>query len=125
MIYGVGIDLVEVERIEKIMARWGDSFTSRVYSDSENEYCGRHIHPVQHYAVRFAAKEAFLKSLGLGMGRGICLKHIEIVVDVLGRPIMNLNNSTREVLAKIGATNVHVSLTHTKKYASAVIVIEQ
>ena len=70
MIYGTGIDLVENDRIAKIIAKWGDKFLSRIFTPGEIAYCGRHFHSAIHYGARFAAKESFLKAIGTGMGRG-------------------------------------------------------
>jgi holo-[acyl-carrier protein] synthase len=85
MIQGIGIDLVENERIEKIIGKWGQKFLQRVFSEGEINYCGRHIQASLHYGARFAAKEAFLKALGIGLGMGVKLREIEVVHDDHGK----------------------------------------
>ncbi|MCX5850396.1 MAG: holo-ACP synthase, partial [Deltaproteobacteria bacterium] len=79
MIYGIGIDLVENNRLEKIIEKWGSKFLERVFSPGEIKYCGKHVQSSTHYGARFAAKESFLKALGIGLGRGVKLDDIEVV----------------------------------------------
>src|SRR5450759_48038 len=85
MIQGIGIDLVENDRIEKIIRKWGQKFLQRVFSEEEINYCGKHIQASIHYGARFAAKEAFLKALGIGLGMGVKLREIEVVHDDQGK----------------------------------------
>src|ERR1035437_10145145 len=92
MIQGIGIDLVENERIEKIITKWGEKFLQRVFSEEEINYCGRHIQASIHYGARFAAKEAFLKALGIGLGMGVKLREIEVVHDDQGKPDLLLRD---------------------------------
>ena len=86
MIYGVGIDIVENDRIEKIIQKWGEKFLSRIFSDREICYCGRHAQAFIHYGARFAVKESFLKAIGMGLGRGVKLLEIEVVNNKSGKP---------------------------------------
>ncbi|MCX5843938.1 MAG: holo-ACP synthase [Deltaproteobacteria bacterium] len=125
MIYGIGTDLVEVNRIEKIIQRWGERFTEKVYSRNEIDYCTRKACPAIHYAARFAAKESFLKSLGIGLGMGISLKDIEVINDAKGNPQLKMNERIREVLDTHGITSVHISMTHTREHAHAAVILEQ
>jgi len=125
MIYGIGTDLVEVNRIEKIIQRWGERFTEKVYSRNEIDYCTRKAYPAIHYAARFAAKESFLKSLGIGLGMGVSLKDIEVINDAKGNPQLKMNERIREVLDTHGITSVHISMTHTREHALAVVILEQ
>jgi holo-[acyl-carrier protein] synthase len=125
MVYGIGIDLVENGRIEKIIGKWGQKFLQRVFSDREVEYCSRHIQASVHYAVRFAAKEAFLKALGIGLGMGAKLKEIEVVRNSKGKPDITLSGGAKAQTEKKKITKIHLSLTHTKKYATAFIVLEK
>ena len=125
MVSGLGIDLVEVGRIEKIIEKWGDRFTRRVFSDDENSYCRNRFNSSEHYAVRFAAKEAFLKCVGLGIGRGISLNQIEVTLDNRGKPLLRVHAEANESLSGIQDENIHISLTHTKEYASAVVILER
>jgi holo-[acyl-carrier protein] synthase len=125
MIYGIGTDLVEVNRIEKIIQRWGERFTEKIYSRNEIDYCTRKDYPAIHYAARFAAKEAFLKSLGIGLGMGVSLKDIEVINNAQGNPQLKMNERIREVLDTHGITSVHISMTHTREHAHAVVILEQ
>ena len=125
MICGIGIDLVEIRRIENILKKWGEKFTGRVYSESEIEYCQKHAHPAIHYAARFAAKEAFLKSIGIGLAGGARLKDIEVIRNQQGKPGLNLHNKAKTISNRYGTLTVHLSITHTKNYATAVVVLEK
>lgn len=125
MIYGMGTDLVEVSRIEKILKRWGEKFIARVYSPIETRYCKTKAFPSIHFAARFAAKESFLKSLGIGLGMGVSLKDIEVVNNEQGRPVMKLHRGAENRLREAGVTGVHVSVTHTRTHASAVVILEK
>ncbi len=125
MIYGIGTDLVEVNRMEKIIQRWGERFTEKVYSQDEIDYCTRKAYPAIHYAARFAAKESFLKSLGIGLGMGVSLKDIEVINNAQGNPQLKMNERIRKVLDTHGITYVHISMTHTREHAHAVVILEQ
>ena len=125
MICGIGIDLVEIYRIEKILKKWGKRFTERVYSESEIEYCRERARPAIHYAARFAAKEAFLKSIGVGLAGGLGLKNIEVLNNQRGDPYLNLHNRAKTILDNHGILSIHLSISHTDKYATAVVVVEK
>lgn len=125
MIYGIGTDLVEIGRMEKIIQRWGERFTEKVYSQNEIDYCTRKAYPAIHYAARFAAKESFLKSLGIGLGMGVSLKDIEVINNAQGSPQLKMNERIRKVLDTHGITSVHISMTHTREHAHAVVILEQ
>ncbi|OPY13810.1 MAG: Holo-(acyl-carrier-protein) synthase [Syntrophus sp. PtaB.Bin001] len=124
MIFGTGIDLVEIDRIEKIIQKWNIRFLNMVYSPYEICYCSNKAFPAIHYAARFAAKESFLKSLGMGLGMGIRLKDIEVKNNEHGKPILHLNGRARTILDDHGITSVHLSLSHTSKQAGAVVILE-
>ena len=125
MIHGIGIDLVEVSRIEKILKKWGDRFLQRVYSADEIEYCRNKAFPAIHFAARFAAKESFLKSLGIGLGMGVKLREIEVSNNKLGSPVLKMNKEIGNILDNLGVNAVHVSMTHTRKHAHAIVVLEK
>ena len=125
MIYGVGIDLVENSRMERIIGKWGPKFLNRIFSNGEMEYCGRHAHASTHYGARFAAKESFLKALGIGLGMGVKLSDIEVVNDKNGKPSLALCGEAKTQIEKRKITKIHLSLTHTKQYASALVLLEK
>jgi holo-[acyl-carrier protein] synthase len=125
MIQGIGIDLVENERIEKIINKWGQKFLQRVFSENEINYCGRHIQSSLHYGARFAAKEAFLKALGIGLGRGVKLREIEVVHDDQGKPDLSLHGEANLQIEKRQINRINLSMTHTKNYATAIVILEK
>ena len=123
MIQGVGIDIIEIDRIDEAIRKWGDRFVRRVYSEKEIAYCGSKHFPARHYAARFAAKEACLKSLGLGLGQGLALRDISVVNSRSGKPELSIDRDLNPILKN---TNYmfHLSLSHSQAYASAVVVLE-
>jgi len=125
MICGIGIDLIENGRLEKIIEKEGIKFLKRVFSSGEIKYCGKHVQSSIHYGARFAAKESFLKALGIGLGRGIKLSDIEVVHDKNGKPVLALYGEAKVQIEKRKITKIHLSLTHTKKYATAIVLLEK
>jgi holo-[acyl-carrier protein] synthase len=125
MIHGIGTDLVEVSRIERILKEWGDRFLDKVYAHDEIEYCKNKAFPAIHFAARFAAKESFLKSLGIGLGMGVGLREIEVSNNALGSPVLKMNEKVASILENLGVNVIHVSMTHTREYAHALVVLER
>jgi holo-[acyl-carrier protein] synthase len=115
-----GVDIVEVERIRQALERWGDRFLRRVFTAGEIEYCRRKRRAEQSYAVRYAAKEAVLKALGLGKRWGIRWTDLEVVNDRMGKPEMRFGGRMREIL---GDRKVLISLTHTREHAVAMALL--
>ncbi len=123
MIIGTGIDMIEVERIaEKISKEAG--FKELVFSKKEISYCESKTNKFEHYAARFAAKEAFLKALGTGWTSGVALNEIEILHNGNGQPQLSLLDETAKTLSNINNNKVLVSLSHLKAIASAVVIIQ-
>ncbi len=125
MIYGIGIDLVENDRIEKIISKWGDKFLSRVFSPGEIAYCGRHARAAIHYGARFAVKESFLKAIGTGLGKGVQMLEIEVVHEEGGKPLLKLHGEALRHVRQAGIRHIHLSITHTKNYAQAMVLLEK
>ncbi len=124
LIVGCGVDLVKIARIEKIIERWGNSFTSRIFTSLEREYCEKKkINKFQSYAGKFAAKEALLKSLGLGL-KGVNWKEIEVKNDELGQPIMEIYGKIRNIASAKRISRYFISISHTKEYAIAQVILE-
>ncbi|MBZ5858872.1 holo-ACP synthase [Flavihumibacter profundi] len=123
MILGTGIDIVEVQRIAEKIAK-GQGFRELVFSPGEIAYCEKKAHPDQHFAARFAAKEAFLKALGSGWLNGTAFHEIEIVHDAKGQPNLRLIGQTAETLAPYGIKRIHVSLSHQASMATAIVILE-
>jgi holo-[acyl-carrier protein] synthase len=123
MILGVGIDLVEVGRIERALLK-GDRFMRRLYTPGEIAYCTRHKEPGRHFAARFAAKEAGMKALGTGWSNGVGWRDFEVRLDPRGRPHLTITGRAAELAKAMGATHTVVSLAHDGGMATAVVVFE-
>ena len=124
LIIGCGIDLVKIERIEKIIKRWGDNFIFRIFTPLEREYCEKKKgNKYQSYAGKFAAKEALLKSLGLGLG-GVNWKEIEIENNELGQPIIETSGKLKNIASVKGVSKYFITISHTKDYAIAQVILE-
>ena len=123
MIIGLGIDIIEVPRIESSYARFGDRFITRILRTSEIEYCLQHRQPGPFLAVRFAAKEAISKAFGTGIGQWLGWQDMEILRRPSGQPYVVLHDKGEELIKKSGGA-LHLSLSHTASYANAVAVLE-
>ena len=125
MIISIGIDIIEVARIRETLVRT-PRFAERVFTVAERSYCdGRGAVAAQHYAVRFAAKEAVLKALQTGWRGGIGWRDIEIASRESGAPYLVFYGPVRELFEKSGATVAHLSLSHTSEHAIAQVVLEK
>jgi holo-[acyl-carrier protein] synthase len=121
---GIGIDVVEVERIRGLLERHGERFKARTFTEVEVAYCDACADPAMHYAARFAAKEAGAKALGTGFAQGVSWADIEVARDVAGRPELRLHGGARDLAERLGVARCHVSLSHTKEQALAQVVME-
>jgi len=124
MIVGVGIDMIEVERMAAKVRR-DTGFKENTFHKNEIEYCDKQADPAQHYAARFACKEAFLKAAGVGLLLGTSLCDIEIHNDASGKPAITLHNAYSNESLKNKWTAIHVSLSHVRAMGCAVVVIEK
>ena len=124
MIYGIGVDLIEIDRIKQAIERNGQRFVDRVYTKAEQEYCAQRP-SFACYAARFTAKEAFLKALGTGLRKGMRWQDIEVYTDELGKPYVQLHGYLKERAKQEKFERVHLSLSHSSAYAIAQVVIEQ
>jgi holo-[acyl-carrier protein] synthase len=123
MIYGIGIDQIEVERVsEKIGKESG--FRELVFSKTEIEYCEAKTNKFEHYAARFAAKEAFFKAMGTGWRNGTAFNEIEITNNDEGKPGIFFLGKTALSIAELKLGKISVSLSHLKTVASAIVIIE-
>lgn len=119
IIHGIGIDVVEVGRIEAAVEKLGDAFLDRLFTEREREYCGKQQRPALHYAARFAAKEAVSKALGTGIGGHAGWLDMEVERAESGAPKMIFTGNAADFLAAEGISEVQVSLSHAKEYAAA------
>jgi holo-[acyl-carrier protein] synthase len=124
VILGIGIDLVEVERIRKACERFGDRFLYRILRPDEISYCLSHRVMAPHVAARFAAKEAISKAFGTGIGRELGWLNMEVVHRDSGQPVAVFDDDGANLLRARGVTSVHISLSHTQGHATAVAIIE-
>jgi holo-[acyl-carrier protein] synthase len=124
MILGIGIDIIEVSRIENSYARFGDRFIERILRPDEIRYCLSHKVPGPFLAARFAAKEAISKAFGTGIGAQLSWQDMEVARKQSGEPFVILHDKGRELLNTRGATSLRISLSHTQSHAAAVAILE-
>jgi len=123
LIRGIGTDIIEIPRIKKVIER-DRAFVEKVFTTGEIEYCRAKFHPEIHFAARFAAKEAFFKSLGTGWRGGMRWLDISVRNDELGKPGLELSGLTLDNFNKTGSNGIHITLSHTKNYAVAFVILE-
>jgi holo-[acyl-carrier protein] synthase len=124
VIISIGIDFIEVHRVREVMLRT-PRFVERVYTVNERAYCdGRGAVAAQHYAARFAAKEAALKALQTGWTGGIAWQDIEVASRDSGAPLLLFHGRVRELYEESGARAVHLSISHTTEHAVAQVILE-
>ena len=121
-VIGIGTDIVECLRIAQMIERHGELFLTRVYTPREIEYCSSRKAATQHYAGRWAAKEAVLKALGTGWSRGITWCDIEIRNDEAGRPSVALGGMAREICEELRIQQMLVSISHCRSHATAYVL---
>lgn len=124
MIIGSGIDLVEIERIQHSVDRYGQRFLNRVYTGAEQAYCLRKKKAAESLAARFAAKEAGAKALGTGISYGVNWLEIEVIREPSGRPTIQFHGRAAEIAARLGVAHAALSITHTADLAMASVVLE-
>ena len=125
MIYGIGVDLVKISRMERVLERWGDRFIGRVFTKNESEFCHKRAFPPSAFALRFAAKEAFSKALGTGMKRGVRWRDIEVFHFPGGRPGLRINGRSSAICKKENINGFHLSLSDEEDYGIAMVVLEK
>lgn len=123
MIFGTGIDMIETERVEAKISK-ESGFRELVFSKKEINYCEARANKFEHYAARFAAKEAFFKALGSGWKNGTAFNEIEITNDETGKPEIVLLGETAKTIAALSIGKISVSLSHLKSIAAAIVIIE-
>jgi len=126
MIYGNGIDIIDINRIRRVIKKYGNRFKSRCFSTSEIDRSDNRLNSVESYAKRYAAKEACAKALGTGLARGVFWKDIEVVNNQYGKPFIKLHGKAKEIfrdMNKTSNTQIEISLSDEKKYAIANVTI--
>jgi holo-[acyl-carrier protein] synthase len=125
VIYGIGIDLVRVVRIAEVLKRWNNRFIRRVFTEEEARQCLARAFPASSFALRFAAKEAFSKAIGLGMRRGVRWRDIEVFHYPGGKPGLKLYGRCLEICRENEISGCHLSLSDEGDYGAAVVVLEK
>ncbi|GBD98688.1 holo-[acyl-carrier-protein] synthase [bacterium BMS3Abin07] len=122
MIYGIGVDIVKISRIQDAVERWGDEFLRKVYTANEIQYCYTKHVPFLSLAVRFAAKEALIKAISSEIK--VSLRDIEVVTSDVGRPYLRFYGMLKNFLSERNISGVHLSLSHEKEFGIASVVLE-
>lgn len=122
MIVGLGTDIVEIVRIGQMIERHGELFLTRVFTGEEIRYCQRRKECYQHFAGRWAAKEAVMKVLGTGWTRGVGFQDIEICTRKSGQPQVNVRGRAREFAEQMGIDEILVTISHCRSYATATAI---
>ncbi len=125
MIIGLGTDIVEITRIGQMIERHGELFLQRVYTEVEIRYCQQRKESMQHYAGRWAAKEAVMKTLGTGFTRGVGWQDIEVANTKSGQPRIILSGGAKEFATKRGIGEILITISHCRTYATATAVALQ
>ena len=123
MIYGIGTDIIEVSRIHTVMEK-DIGFREKIFTAGEIAYCETKKHKFENYAARFSAKEAFLKAIGTGWRFGIRFADIDVYHDEYGKPLIRVYGKAEELVKNEGISKIHVSLSHLKEMATAVVIVE-
>lgn len=124
MIVGTGIDMVEVPRVAAAIARHGERFLRRIFTEAEILYCDSKANRAERYAARFAAKEAGLKAIGTGWRRGIAWRDVEVRRESGGRPVVAFTGRAAEFATRLGVKRTSLSLSHTADHAIAQVILE-
>ena len=125
MIFGTGIDIIEVDRIKNSIQKYSDRFKKKIFTQKEIDYCHSQADPAKHFAARFTVKEAVLKCFGTGMTGGILWKDIEVGKLNSGQPVLNLHGNGKKLFNQLNLKHIHVSITHGKTYAVAHAIAEK
>jgi len=121
-IIGLGTDITETERIGRMIERHGEHFLNRVYTDEEVRYCRDRKQFIQHYAGRWAAKEAVMKTLGTGWAKGVGWRDIEVVSQKSGAPLIAIHGGAKIVADELGITQILITISHCRAYATATAI---
>lgn len=122
MIVGIGIDLITIKDLrEKLL---NQSFVNKVFTENEIDYCQSYSSSVEHFAGKFAAKEAFMKAIGKGIQQGVWFKQIEVANAASGAPRLKLIRQALDMVIELKISKIHVSISHSKDHAVAIVILE-
>ena len=122
-LFGIGIDVVEVERVSSSIDEFGEKFLNRIFTEQERKYCSAQKRPAIHYAARFAAKEAVAKAFGTGIGKNLSWLDVEVVRQASGEPMIELSGEGAVFAKEKNIADIKISLTHAEHYAAANAVV--
>jgi holo-[acyl-carrier protein] synthase len=125
MIFGTGLDIIEIDRIRKSLEKYSERFEEKVFTQAEIEYCRAQADPARHYAGRFAVKEAVSKCMGTGISGGVAWKDIEVLQKESGQPILKLTQKTKELFDHHKLNAIHITISHARDYAIANAIAEK
>ena len=118
-IFGLGTDIIEIDRFKEAMEKYGQRFLDRLFSKKEQEHCQKYSDPERRFAARFSAKEAVVKALGEGFGKNLTFHDIEILNHPSGKPFATLSETSS---THFGNPVLHLSISHSKAYATATVI---
>jgi len=124
VIYGIGVDLVTIARFTDLIARFGDKTAKKILADNEYAVYSLRDKKAEFLASRFAAKEACVKALGTGFRDGLSLRHIAIVSDDIGKPVLHLDHQAKRLALSLGVNRCHVTISHEREHVVAMVVLE-
>ncbi len=125
MIFGTGLDIIEIERIKHSIEKYSPKFEQRVFTSSEINYCKSQGDPVKHFAARFAVKEAVSKCLGTGITGALGFQDMEITHEDTGKPVLKMIGKGKKLFQKLKLKSIHISISHDRTYAIAHAIAEQ
>ena len=121
MVIGIGIDIIEIDRVRESVEKFGDHFLNKIYTQKELDYCLKKKYKYQHLAARFAAKEAVYKALATGWDAEVSWQHIEISNEPNGMPIVTLQGKLKKFLSK--SKELKISMSHSRDYVACMAII--
>jgi len=124
LVVGIGIDIMEIPRVERLLKKATDSFLNRFFTKKEIAYCKKRKRKCENFAAIFAGKEALLKALGIGWQIGVRFVDIEILHDVHGKPMVLVYGKTKEIAYKLNVRNIFIAMSYCDKYAIAQVLLE-
>jgi holo-[acyl-carrier protein] synthase len=125
MIFGTGLDIVEIDRIKNTLKKYSPKFEQKIFTSTEIDYCQSQGDPAKHFAARFAVKEAVSKCMGTGIRESLGFKDMEVINEKTGKPILVMTGKGKELFEKLKLKSIHISISHDSTHAIAHAIAEQ
>jgi holo-[acyl-carrier protein] synthase len=125
MIFGTGLDIIEIDRINNSIKKYSPKFEQKIFTSNEIDYCQSQGDPAKHFAARFAVKEAVSKCLGTGITGALGFKDMEVINENTGKPILKMIGKGKELFEKLELKSIHISISHDHTHAIAHAIAEQ